>query len=311
MSFTVYTLGGKDVTAIVHQNFYFSRDNTFLIPAAEVSRKKYFGEPETGTDLAVTVVIGETNRTFSVGEEVVIETATQRVYAFDYEALEHKLRVLHKSLKLNHGRLHQEFPEQLMSYRFISPKSKVLEIGGNIGRNSVLISKVLSTADNDANLVVLETDPQSCAQLLENRNLNNFRFHIEGSALSKSKLIQKGWDCVQSDVLLPGYNWVNTISLDQLREKYQIPFDTLVLDCEGSFYYILHDFPEIMENIELVIIENDFKDPAHKKYVDDVLDKNNFVNVYSRNLLGHVPAFQYCKPFFFQVWRKRDAYDKK
>jgi len=31
----------------------------------------------------------------------------------------------------------------------------------------------------------------------------------------------------------PGYKWVNTITLDEVKKKYNIDFDTLVLDCEG------------------------------------------------------------------------------
>ena len=39
-----------------------------------------------------------------------------------------------------------------------------------------------------------------------------------------------------SDELLPGYKPVNTITLEELNNKYNIEFDTLVLDCEGAFY---------------------------------------------------------------------------
>ena len=53
--------------------------------------------------------------------------------------------------------------------------------------------------------------------------------------MCKRKLIQKGWDTIESDVLLDGYTNVNTITLDQLYSKYNIMFDTLVLDCEGAF----------------------------------------------------------------------------
>ena len=57
-------------------------------------------------------------------------------------------------------------------------------------------------------------------QLKENRDLNNFKFHIENSALSNRKLMQKGWDTIPSDILEDGYNWVNTITLVELKNKY-------------------------------------------------------------------------------------------
>ena len=65
---------------------------------------------------------------------------------------------------------------------------KVLEIGGNIGRNTLVIASIL----NSSNLVTLECNLESCNQLNENKNLNKFSFFIENSALSAKKLIQIG-----------------------------------------------------------------------------------------------------------------------
>jgi hypothetical protein len=83
-------------------------------------------------------------------------------------------------------------------------------------------------------------------------------FFVENSALSKRPLIQKDWDTIVSDVVLEGYKKVNTITLEELHYKYKIEFDTLILDCEGAFYYILLDMPEILNNIKLIIVENDY-----------------------------------------------------
>ena len=70
------------------------------------------------------------------------------------------------------------------------PDDKVLEIGGNIGRNSLIIASILK---HDTNFVTLECDKNIATQLKENRDLNHFKFHIENSALSKRNLIQKGF----------------------------------------------------------------------------------------------------------------------
>jgi hypothetical protein len=56
-------------------------------------------------------------------------------------------------------------------------------------------------------------------------------------------------------------------TLPELKEKYPINFDTLVLDCEGAFYYILMDYPEILHGINLIIMENDYHSIDHKKYI--------------------------------------------
>ena len=117
--------------------------------------------------------------------------------------------------------------------------------------------------------------------------------------MSKTKLIQNGWDTIRSDVLFDGCKWVNTITLDDLKNKYNICFDTLILDCEGAFYYILMDMPEILDNINLIIMENDYHNMSHKNYVDEILIKNKFYIDYAES-----GGWGCCSCFFFEVWKK-------
>jgi 16S rRNA A1518/A1519 N6-dimethyltransferase RsmA/KsgA/DIM1 with predicted DNA glycosylase/AP lyase activity len=65
---------------------------------------------------------------------------------------------------------------------FVNPDDCVLEIGGNIGRNSGVIGKIF---DDSNNLLVVESDPLSVSKLEENKNINSLNFKIEGSAISK------------------------------------------------------------------------------------------------------------------------------
>ena len=167
---------------------------------------------------------------------------------------------------------------------------------GNIGRNSLIIASILK---NSQNLVALESDVNIAAQLTENRDLNNLNFHIECSALSRRKLIQLGWDTIPSDTLKDGYTWVNTISLVELKSKYNIVFDTLVLDCEGAFYYILMDMPEILEGITLIIMENEYWDISKKIYIDEMLKACHFYVDYAESG-GWGP----CANNFFEVWKR-------
>jgi len=187
-----------------------------------------------------------------------------------------------------------------MAITYLTGNEKVLEIGGNIGRNSLIIGHILSGKNNNKNFVVLETDPMIANQLKENRDLNNMKFNIENSALSKRKLIQKGWDTIESDILLDGYTPVNIISWNELIKKYNINFDTLILDCEGAFYHILMDMPELLDNIKLIIMENDYHEIEQKNYVDSILIKNGFYVDYSKGG-GWGP----CADRFFEVWLKK------
>ena len=183
-----------------------------------------------------------------------------------------------------------------MAVRYLTGNEKVLEIGGNIGRNSLVIASILR---DSSNLVTLETSLDIANQLKENRDLNNLNFHIENSALSNRKLIQIGWDTIPSDILMPGYQWVNTIGLNELKSKYNIEFDTLVLDCEGAFYYILLDMPELLNTVDLIIMENDYHDVSNKEHVDKILTEHNFRTHYQESG-GWGP----CYHKFFEVWKK-------
>jgi FkbM family methyltransferase len=215
------------------------------------------------------------------------------------KSIEESLADIQSKLTLRHGSFMQEYPEQKMAVKYLTGNEKVLEIGGNIGRNSLVISYILAKNNNYDNLLVLECDPVSSRKLDENRIINGARFQIENAALSNRKLIQKGWDTIVSDTVLEGYVEVNTITYNELNEKYNIAFDTLVLDCEGAFYYILKDNPEILNNIKKIIMENDYQDLEHKKYIDSVLKQNNFNCIYTEGG-GWGP----CADNFYEFWER-------
>ena len=209
-----------------------------------------------------------------------------------------KLYDIHNNLKINYGSLKDEYPEQILSIMNLKGDEKILEIGGNIGRNTLVIASIL---ENDNNLLTLESDDKISQKLIENKNINNFNFNVESSALSKRKLIQSGWTTKISDVLLEGFKNVNTICLDELNNRYKIIFDTLILDCEGAFYYILLDMPEILNNINLIIVENDYIKKEDKLYVDKVLlDKNFYLYYVDKGGKKNGPLYNN----FYEVWKK-------
>lgn len=215
------------------------------------------------------------------------------------EEIEEKLANIHAQLTLNYGSLQSEMPEQRMAIKYLTGNEKVLEIGGNIGRNSLVIGHLLNQYKSQSpSLVVLESEQESANQLTENRDANNMNFHIEPAALSKRKLIQCWWNTKPSEILEKNYHWVNTITWDELNAKYNIDFDTLVLDCEGAFYYILMDMPEILNNIKLIIMENDYDDIEKKNYVDNILTQHNFYVDYAEALSLDMA----CANKFFEVW---------
>jgi FkbM family methyltransferase len=210
------------------------------------------------------------------------------------------LSYLHSRLSLKHGLFSQEYPEQLMAATYIKPSDKVLEIGGNIGRNSLIIASLL---DDSQNLVVVESDPSSVQKLMQNRNDNNLSFHIVPAAISRQQLIQSGWNTRPSDIVPSGWYRVNTNTYAEICASTGIQFNVLVADCEGALYYILHEEPNFFDGMNLVIMENDYRELTHKQYVDERMKAAGFKRIYVAPL-GY-PAM-ICHEYFFEVWAKDD-----
>lgn len=275
---------------------YLKNDNTINIPSGDINRAKIFTDPISHVVKKVFISYNKSLTEYDEFCTIKINTLDNSIVVIKSNDINDTLLSIHSNLKFNYGTLNEEVPEQKMVVRYLTGNEKVLEIGANIGRNTLVIASILK---NDKNLVTMECDENSVSKLVENRNLNNYNFYIENSALSKRKLIQRGWDTIPSDTLLDSYNWVNTITLDELKDKYNVQFDTLVLDCEGAFYYILMDMPEILDNINLIIMENDYYNINHKFYIDKVLIKNNFYRDYVEG-----GGWGECKEYFFEVWKK-------
>jgi FkbM family methyltransferase len=272
------------------------KESIIYIPASDKEKIELFGDSKEKSIFVNNIEY------YNIG--LYIDTETSKIYTnkvpdyilklYNIDIAKNKLNYLHNSLKLNYGLFKDEYPEQLMSMKYLTGSEKVLEIGGNIGRNSLIIGSIV----DNTNFVSLETHSEIYKQLTHNRDTNNMKFNIENSALSKRKLIQKGWETIPSESLLDGYINVNTISFIELKQKYNIDFDTLILDCEGAFYYILMDMPEILDNIQLIIMENDYNNINHKLYIDTIL-KNKFYIEYSEGG-GWGP----CSNNFYEVWKR-------
>lgn len=220
--------------------------------------------------------------------------------------LRNNLKKIHTKLIITGGNFDREVPEQLMALKYIKGNEKILEIGGNIGRNSLIISHLLQDSNN---LVVLESNSEYCKILEKNKQLNNFDFNILNYALSKQKLYQHKWRTYTNTENLKKYFEVKTILFEEIEKKFNIKINTLVLDCEGAFYNILKDFPNILENINKIIIENDFKEIEEKKFVDEILKQNNFYVDFTMPLKkSKWRKNRPCNTNFYEVWLKNINY---
>lgn len=281
-----------DITDLIHTKH--TSHSVAYIPSGDIKRARIFSDPLPNILKSIFLTVNGLTKMYTDETELYIDFKNGLVFTENIP-----LQELHRSLSLDFGSFQDELPEQKMAVRYLTGKEKVLEIGGNIGRNSLIISSILRR-QNNRQFVVLETDRNIYLKLIHNKDLNDLVFYVENSALSKRKLIQKGWDTIQSDELLPGYTNVKCIDWEALCKKYAIEFDTLVLDCEGAFYYILKDMPEILTNIQLIIMENDYTNISHKRYVDMILRKYRFAVDYQESG-GWGP----CYNCFFEVWKRK------
>ena len=189
------------------------------------------------------------------------------------QILHEKLTPLHQKL-LNFNplcELKNELPEQIMACQYIEETDCVLELGGSIGRNSCVINSLLKDKSKH---VVLEPSTNEIAFLINNKNNNDLKYNIEIAALSSKPLYSLGWETYEEKV--ENSNKINCITLSELREKYKLPFNVLIIDNEGNFVKTLKDFPDILNEIRLIIIEHDFKSHQDLDYFFTIMQKNNF-----------------------------------
>jgi len=281
------------------------KDNILRIPQGDTTRAKIFSDPIPGVLKHIRVIIDGVKNIYAHDTEIKIDIDMSKLnlnlelgQSMGCQEAEIKLAQIHSSLVIKEGNLCEEYSEQVMSVMFIKPHDKVLEIGSNIGRNTLIISSLL---EDQNNLVTLECDPKSYNILLENRNLNNHKFRAVNKALSYRPLILSGWDSkpFTGGHVPKNHIKVDTITFDDLEEKNNIKFDTLVADCEGALYYIFLDNPDILDCIKTIIVENDYYILSQKEKVDEIVSCKGFQRVYFQPG-GWGP----CESRFYEVWKK-------
>ena len=58
--------------------------------------------------------------------------------------------------------------------------------------------------------------------------------------------------------------------------------------------------PEVLTNIKLIIMENDYYNIEHKKFVDSVLIAQGFEKIYCKS-----GGWDPCYKFFWEAWQKK------
>ena len=283
------------------------------IPTQDVDRVRLVGSDPVWNKKKHFIIVSNTEETigyvwegqiFVVDEKLNIQKPT-----FFSEDPIAKLTNIHSKLKFQGGSIRDEYDEQIMAVLYVRPNAKVLELGSNIGRNTLVIASLLNNPREQ--FVTIEIDPAAIKQLEINRSLNKMEFHIETCALSERPLFANQahfWSSFPVGEIPDEFKSKVTerpvISWSSLQDKYKITFDTLVADCEGALYWILKDTPEILDHMQIIIMENDYNNILHKKELDEILLRKNFECVYTLPLVNIIVGA--CSDEFYQVWMKRN-----
>lgn len=271
------------------------KENTLTIPHGERARMSLF--TNSSTDLLGSVKIIRNSELFIIPHnvEITFHCTPQECISTD-----EILKNLHSKIKLKVGNMKEKYSEQVITTLFVRKDSKVLELGSNIGCNSLIIASLL---ESDENMVAVESNPEYIPILTENRDINNYKFKIENIIISKIPLLQHEQEIVPyTDSIPSGYSLINTMSYQDLKEKYNITFDTLIVGNGEEFYYSLKHEPDMLEGIETLIIGNNYKEMAHHYFVEECLINNEFHYVYSMNL--EKGASDYYSKNFYKAWKR-------
>ncbi|MEM9142915.1 MAG: FkbM family methyltransferase [Bacteroidota bacterium] len=179
---------------------------------------------------------------------------------------------------------------------FLDPEAQVLELGSCLGYVSCLTNSLLH---HKSNHVVLEANPKLIPCIKKNREINQCGFFVENSMISN----QKENDFYLHDLIVGGSAKRKTldkikvpgISFKELRRKYNMDFDTLIMDIEGGELGLLRDNKEDISRFRQVFMEvhpfADILTPKEAQECTDILTSLGFQRTLSD---GH-----------FQIWSKR------
>ena len=300
-----------DITDIVREK-YTDNQGKLCIPSNDHMRAKMFGDPAYGQAKFIKIFDDELNsRIYGSGQYAHLswDCDFRNVPPFNnrQQLLEQLKKVTEKHtfnnnvdwVKSDSTKFSSdETYEQLMTLQFLNPEAKVLELGGNVGRNSMLINDILKNAKHH---VVLESSPDIAKCLVKNRDDNHKEFHVEDAALSKRRLVQKhqSWQTVSTDDNIDGSFIVRNVTLPELEQKYGFQFDTLIADCEGGLFHLLKDDPSVLDNIRMIMVENDYFDQSKHEFVENIYMSKGFKKLYTDN---HPQVQMRHDMFFFEVW---------
>ena len=175
--------------------------------------------------------------------------------------------------------MREEFVEQMQADKYVESDSKVLELGARYGTVSCVINSKLNNKNNQ---VSVEPDSKVWNSLEKNMKNNSTNFNIVKGFISSKpmELEGDGYGLTFKDVnssSIPNY------TLNDIEEKYNINFDTLIADCEGCLERFFDENKSMYKQLKLVIMEEDQPQKCNYNKIKEELKNNNFSLLESDN----------------------------
>ncbi|MBB6461220.1 FkbM family methyltransferase [Flammeovirga kamogawensis] len=149
-----------------------------------------------------------------------------------------------------------EKQERLYIPKYLNKSDTVLELGGCIGVISCIINNQL---EDKTKQVTVEANPKLIQHLIVNKERNNCKFEIVNKAVSNQEQLEFN---IGSSIVLGSANvetnekvLVDGITPSQIQDKYNLKFNTLVMDIEGGELFILRDFKKFIGGLDKVLLE--------------------------------------------------------
>lgn len=145
---------------------------------------------------------------------------------------------------------------------------------------------------NPSHHLVVEPDRRIYPALYKNRELSNSRFQVLEGVISNQKLylVHNEYNTHTTTSSTDADTAIPSLTLRQVQERYRIPFNTLVVDCEGCYNAFWKENTAFLKQMHTVILENDFSSSSKEKENINTLRANGFRRVTSY--------------FIWSVWKK-------
>lgn len=180
-----------------------------------------------------------------------------------------------------------ELSEKHLIEKYLDSKDSVLELGGCLGVISLVTNKLLS---NKKKHVVLEIDSEKYKYLKHNKITNKAEFFCCNGALSRNEdlFYERGigiWGGKASNIGTDKEKVV-AYTIKDLETKYNLVFNTLIMDIEGGELELFKTFA--IKQFNKIIFENHYTNNKNLE-IENILKTNSF------NLIEKIGKVEFWK----------------